>query len=243
MNLKSLFAGATLAMVSGAALADCAFENQNPVKVLATGFDAWKAVTEAIAECGNVAVELSQEAHLKQVPGFAAKPPLFQLAGVHNSGLVPLVDQNLVRPLDDLIAKHGQAISPNQMIRVDGRVVAVAMMVNAQHLMYRADILSDLGIEVPSTYEEVLAAAEKIEQAGVVQYPLGYEPGENARGATETARKDAVPYPASTQMGLMQIAVANNIADFLTGRTDAQRTLASIESAYLVSAREAGLLE
>ena len=40
--------------------------------------------------------------------------------------------------------------------------MAVAFMANAQHLMYRKDVLSDLGIDVPKTYEDMLAAAEKI---------------------------------------------------------------------------------
>ncbi len=47
------------------------------------------------------------------------------------------------------------------------------MMVNAQHLVYRADILQELGIAPPQTYDEVLAAAEKIKASGKVQYPLG----------------------------------------------------------------------
>jgi multiple sugar transport system substrate-binding protein len=51
--------------------------------------------------------------------------------------------------------------------------MAVAMMVNTQHLMYRQDIFEDLGIEVPTTYDEVLIAAEAIQEAGVVDYPLG----------------------------------------------------------------------
>ena len=279
--------------------------------------------------------------------------------------------------------------------------MAIAMMVNAQHLMYREDILNDLGIAVPTTYEEVLAAAQQIEDSGVVQYPLGgswsttwlefvnmylgyggsffdenkmptvnndtgaaslemmkrltaymdpeflvsdstyvqqqfqqgkiamanlwasragamnnaeestvvglvkfasapapvegaipastlwwdgiviaanisdeeaatvfrvamegmdaemananpntaiwlipgYAPGENAVGAAATAQNGAVPYPASSQMGLMQTAIQNNITDFLTDRVDAATTLAAIESDYLVSAREAGLIE
>ncbi len=51
--------------------------------------------------------------------------------------------------------------------------MAIATRVNNQHLMYRKDILADLGIDVPKPYDEVLAAAEKIKAAGVVDYPLG----------------------------------------------------------------------
>jgi spermidine/putrescine-binding protein len=39
--------------------------------------------------------------------------------------------------------------------------------------MYRADILDKLGITVPTTYDEVLAAAQKIKDAKAVDYPLG----------------------------------------------------------------------
>ena len=59
--------------------------------------------------------------------------------------------------------------------------------------MYREDILGDLGIAVPATYDEVLAAAETIRQAGVVEYPLGgtYKTGWKHRpGVREHARRD-----------------------------------------------------
>jgi ABC-type glycerol-3-phosphate transport system substrate-binding protein len=47
------------------------------------------------------------------------------------------------------------------------------MMVNAQHLMYRRDLFDQANIAVPGTYEDLIAAAEKIRQAGVVRYPFG----------------------------------------------------------------------
>ena len=104
-----------------------------------------------------------------------------QIGGVANATLVPLLNEGTVRPLDDLVAKYGQNLTPNQLIKIDGKVMAVAMMVNTQHLMYREDILGELGIAVPKTYDEVLAAAEKIKAAGVVDYPLGgtYKTGWN----------------------------------------------------------------
>jgi ABC-type glycerol-3-phosphate transport system substrate-binding protein len=51
--------------------------------------------------------------------------------------------------------------------------MAIAMMANTQHLLYRKDILEELGIAVPTTWDEVLAAAEAIKASGKVQYPLG----------------------------------------------------------------------
>ena len=172
-NLKTLLLAGALSLGAPAAYAACAFENQVPVQSLSAGFEAWKAVTDAMAECGNFSASLDQEFREKQPAAFAASPALYQIGGVANSTMIPLLNAGTIRPLDDLIAQYGQQLSPNQLIKVDGTTYAVAMMVNAQHLMYRSDILADLGIAVPTTWDEMLAAAEVIQDAGVVDYPLG----------------------------------------------------------------------
>ena len=174
MKLKNLMlAGVASLAMATVAQADCAFENTQEVTMLSAGFEAWKAVSEAMAECGNVNAELDQEFRQKQPAAFAASPSLYQLGGVSNGTITPLLAEGTIRPLDDLVEKYGQNLSPNQLIKVDGQTMAIAMMVNTQHLMYRKDILEDLGIAVPATWDEVLDAAAKIKEAGVVDYPLG----------------------------------------------------------------------
>jgi len=170
---KVLLAGAITLAASTGGFAACSFENSTPIKSLSNSFEAWKIVTDSMAECGNFSAELDNEFKDKQPEAFAANPSLYQIGGVSNSTLVPLLNAGDIRPLDDLVAKYGQDLSANQLIKVNGKVMAIAMMVNAQHLMYRSDVLADLGIDEPTTYDEVLAAAEKIKQAGVVDYPLG----------------------------------------------------------------------
>ena len=400
---KKLAVAGTLSLLATGAWAGCAFENQTPIKMLSAGFAAWKAVSGAMAECGNFEAELDQEFREKQPAALEADPALYQIGGVANSTMVPLLNKGLIRPIDELVAKHGQHLEPHQLIKVDGKTMAVAMMVNAQHLMYREDILDDLGIAVPTTYDEVLAAAEKIKAAGVVDYPIGgtYKTGWNlaeefvnmhvgmggsfldggnrptidnemglaaldmmkrltaymdpeylvsdstyvqqqfqqgkialanlwasragamddekesqvvgkvkmaaapaavpgdrpastlwwdgvvfaknmsdetaeaafmvamegldremveanndaavwlidgfvqtpvSKGASDTAAAGAIPYPASSAMGLMHTALGNGLADFLTGAKDAATTLGDIENAYLSAAKDAGLL-
>ncbi len=173
MIRKSLAAVAVSLIMSASAHAACSFQNSVPLKSLTAAFEAWKAVTGAMAECGNLQPELDQNFRTKQPAAFAANPSLYQIGGVANGTLTPLINAGTIRPLDDLIAKHGQHLSPNQLIKIDGKTMAVAMMVNAQHLVFREDILKELGIAVPTTYDEVLAAAEKIKASGKVQYPLG----------------------------------------------------------------------
>lgn len=159
----------------------CDFQNATPVSMLSAGFEAWKVVAGAMEECGNFNAELDQEFRTKQPAAFAASPSQYALGGVANGTLVPLLNDGTIRPLNDLVDKHGKHLSPNQLIQNDGDVVAIAMMINAQHLMYRKDIFADLGLAVPATYDEVLAAAETIQAAGVVDYPLGgtYKSGWN----------------------------------------------------------------
>ncbi len=155
------------------AWAQCNTLITTPVSSLSNSFEAWKVVTSAMAECGNLSAELDAEFRLKQVAAFAANPSQYAIGGVSNATLVPLLNDGLVRPLNDLVERYGQQLTENQLIIVDGQIVAIAMMVNAQHLMYRSDILEELGLAVPTSYEEVLAAAEVIREAGVVDYPLG----------------------------------------------------------------------
>ena len=369
-------------ILSGNVHAACSFSNSVPLKSLTAGFQAWKSVTGAMAECGNLEAELDQDFRLKQPDAFAANPSLYHIGGVANSTMVPLLDSGTIRPLDRLVAKYGKNLKPQQLIKIDGKIMAVAMMVNAQHLMYREDIFNNLGLAIPSTYGELIFAAEKIKQSGTVDYPLGgtykagwnlaeefvnmylgyggeffgngnepainnldgvltletmkeltrfmdpeylvsdstyvqkqfqqgkiamanlwasapaptmgnrpastlwwdgiviaknisnaeadaafrvamegldrqmvqahnedaiwlidgYSAGKAAKGASETASNGAVPYPASKKMGLMHTALGNGIADFLTGKKDARKALADIESAYRTAAKEAGLM-
>jgi ABC-type glycerol-3-phosphate transport system substrate-binding protein len=173
MKFKTILMAGAMSAVAGMASAECAFENDVPLRSLTAGFEAWKAVTDAMAECGNFEANLDQEFREKQPEAFAADPSLYHIGGVANSTMIPLLNAGTIRPLNDLVEKHGQHLKPNQLITVDGDIMAIAMMVNNQHLMYRTDILEELDLEVPTTYDEMLEAAAVIEEAGVVQYPLG----------------------------------------------------------------------
>ena len=110
-----------------------------------------------------------------------AQPANFNVVICANSSIVPLLNGGLIRPLDDLVAKYGSHLAPSQLVTVDGKIMAIAFMANAQHLMYRSDLLEAAGVAPPGTYEEVIAAAEAIRSAGLMQYPLSgtYKAGWN----------------------------------------------------------------
>ena len=56
------------------------------------------------------------------------------MAGVSASTNVSVLDAGVTRPLDDLVAKYGDSLQDNQKIVIDGKIMAIAMMTNAQHL-------------------------------------------------------------------------------------------------------------
>lgn len=92
---------------------------------------------------------------------------------VANSTLTQLMNDGLVRPLNDLVDKYGQNIPDNLKISIDGNIMAIAFMANSQHMFSRTDILAQVGIDtVPGTYDEVVAAAKAIRDAGIMEYPI-----------------------------------------------------------------------
>jgi ABC-type glycerol-3-phosphate transport system substrate-binding protein len=162
----------------------CSLESGR-VNILGNEFPAIQTVVARAAECATdeVAVEsnLTKEHRDLQVAALTANPAEYTSAIVANSSIVPLLNDGLIRPLDDLVEKYGEGLQRNQLITIDGKVMAVAFMANAQHIMYRKDILEEAGLEVPTTYEEVVAAAEVIKEKGLMEYPLSgtYQTGWN----------------------------------------------------------------
>jgi multiple sugar transport system substrate-binding protein len=179
MNVRLLattaLAFAGLALGAGAANAECGIE-KGSVRILSNDFEALRIVASEAEKCASptVTVTKNQTTEHKniQVAALTVNPAQYTVAMVANNSIVPLLNDGLIRPLDDLVAKYGQDLAPNQLIKIDGKVMAIAFMGNAQHLMYRKDILEKAGVEPPKTYEEVLAAAKAIKDKGLMQYPL-----------------------------------------------------------------------
>lgn len=172
---KSLLAGAALIASSTFALADCGIA-AGKVNVLGNEFPAIQTVIAGAKACANDAVtvdsNLTKEHRDLQVAALTANPSEYTSALVANSSIVPLLNDDLIRPLDDLVAKFGEGLKKNQLITIDGKIMAVAFMANAQHLMVRKDILDKAGVAVPTTYEGVIAAAKAIKDQGLMDYPL-----------------------------------------------------------------------
>jgi len=173
MFLKKVTLASVLALTAGGALAEC--EISGNVSIIGNEFPAIQTVGAGAMECagGEVTTNLTADHQTLNLPGMQGNPAEYTSAIVANSSIVALMNEDVIRPLDDLIAEYGQNLKANQLISIDGKVMAVAFMANAQHLVYRADVLAQIGVEAPTTYEEMLAAAEMIRAQGIMEYPIG----------------------------------------------------------------------
>ncbi len=146
------------------------------IRILSNDFPALHAVVGAAEQCAGSGVTFTKNQTKEhkniQVAALKANPAEFTSAVIANGSLVPLLNEGLVRPLDDLVAKHGRGLKKHQLITINGKIMAVAFMANAQHLYYRKDILDKAGVGVPTSYEEVLSAAKAIKQKGLMAHPV-----------------------------------------------------------------------
>lgn len=173
------------AVLSGTtAMAECQID-AGRVSIVGNEFPAIQSVAAAAGQCAGNGVEvranLTSQHQTINVAGMTGNPAEYTTAIIANSSIAALTNDDLLRPLDDLVAQYGEGINPQRLITIDGEIIAVAFMANAQHLIYRADVLEQIGVEVPTTYEEVLEAARLIREQGIMQYPLGgaYQAGWN----------------------------------------------------------------
>jgi len=153
------------------------------VSIVGNEFPAIHAVADGAKVCkgSEVKANLTADHQKINVAGMSGNPAEYTSAIIANSSIVALMNNDVIRPLDDLVAKHGKGLKKNQLITINGKVMAVAFMANAQHLVYRSDILEKAGLSAPKTYEEMLAGAKIIKDKGLMDYPLGgaYKAGWN----------------------------------------------------------------
>ncbi len=164
-------------IVAGPALAQCAVEGAGSVRILSNDFEALRLLNAAAQECASDSVTVESNATEEhkniQGPALTGNPAEYTVAMVANNSIVPLLSDDLIRPLDDLVAQYGQQLQENQLIRINGQVMAIAFMANGQHLMLRQDLLDQAGVEPPTSWEGVLEAAQALRDQGVLETPLG----------------------------------------------------------------------
>ncbi len=179
MKLKHFFASGAVSALMGtmAFAADCGPPGQS-IRILGSDFPAIQAVSGAAevncaANAGEFTINLRDNTRDMMNQALTPNPAEYTSVIVANSTLTQLMNDDLVRPLNDYVEKYGKNLKPSQLITIDGNVMAVAFMANSQHLFSRTDILEQAGVAgIPSTVEEMVAAAEKIRAAGIMEHPI-----------------------------------------------------------------------
>jgi multiple sugar transport system substrate-binding protein len=248
-----------------AALADCGIA-AGSVRILSNDFEALHVVADAAADCASTTVTVTSnktaEHATLQVPALTTNPATYSVAMVANDSIVPLLNEGLIRPLDDLVAKFGTDLAPTQLIKIDGKVMAIAFMANAQHLYFRKDVLDKVGLAVPKTYEEVLAAAEAIRAAGIAPAPLAanFKPGWNLAAefvnmytgfggeffVAGTAELAISNQQAIDALNMMKALSGYMSPDYMTYDTNAMKPLWDASAAVLLNgwgSRAAGMID
>lgn len=97
-------------------------------------------------------------------------PDLFYLRSFATSR--QLFEQGFIEPLADLpgLKENFSEASLGPWSAADGTPYGVPMIAVSHGIYYNKDLFKQLGIEVPTTWEELLAAAQKIKDAGFTPF-------------------------------------------------------------------------
>ena len=178
MRLKCIVAAAALAALPASTWAECNVDGSGEVNVLSNFFETLELVANTMKECERdglvVDAKLTTEHRAETNQAFAAATSPYDSAAVANSSITPLQARGQLLPLNDLVDKYRDKynLEDQMLIRFGDDIMAIAFMVNAQHFYYRKDIFKEHGIAVPKTYDELLAAAKALKEAGI-EHPYG----------------------------------------------------------------------
>ena len=119
MLIKKIALTTVLSIAAGAAFAGCGI-SEGRVSIVGNEFPAIQAVGNGAISCAGDGVEVKANLtadHQKiNIAGMSGNPAEYTSAIVANSSIVALMYEGLIRPLDSLVAKHGQNLKKNQLM-------------------------------------------------------------------------------------------------------------------------------
>jgi multiple sugar transport system substrate-binding protein len=191
-----LAAAAVAAIAPGIAQARCdKLQNvkAGEINIIGNSFPAMQHIAKEMETCtqGGLKVQfkMTPQARQETEQAFASqgKSP-FDAAVVSMGVFSNLNSLGQLQPMTDLVNKYRTKykIEDNMLVRVNGEVMAIAFMQNAQNLFFRKDLLDKHGIKVPTTYPEMIAAARALkEKEPSVEFPIAQTFAKGWDGATE----------------------------------------------------------
>ncbi len=103
----------------------------------------------------------------------------YEIVHVDDPLLTELASQDKIQPLDDLIAKYkdqydlgdiGEGIY--KLGTVNGKVYGIPIVANTMHYFYNTDTFKELGLDVPETYDDVIASCAKLKDVEDAELPF-----------------------------------------------------------------------
>jgi multiple sugar transport system substrate-binding protein len=163
------------------------------INIIGNSFPALSHIAKEMETCtqGGLKVQfkMTPQARTEIEQAFASqgKSP-FDAAVVSMGVFSNLNSQGQLQPITDLVAKYRSKykIEENMLVKVNGEVMAIAFMQNAQNLFYRKDLFEKHGIKVPATYADMMAAAKMLkEKEPGIEFPIAQTFAKGFDGSTE----------------------------------------------------------
>ena len=162
--------------------AACEISANGEVNIISSQFPVLEILSKTMLSCETNGLTITYDflprKHSEADEALAlafSEGTVYDLIQVANGSITLPQAAGQLLPLNALIEKYRAEykIEDATLIKFGDKIMAVAFQVNAQHLYYRKDLLEKHNIPVPTTYAEVLAAAEKLKSETAVAFPLG----------------------------------------------------------------------
>ena len=179
---RSLVASALLlAFAPSLVAAKCGeITGKGDINIVGNSFPALQHIAKEMESCNRaglkIAFKMTPEARQETERAFASdgKSP-FDASVMSMGTFSGLASKGQLQPMTDLVGKYKAKykIEDNMLIRVNGEIMAIAFMQNAQNLFYRKDIFEKHGLKVPTTYAEMLTVAAAIKaKEPSIEFPI-----------------------------------------------------------------------
>lgn len=185
LNLRRtlLATAAVLAVIPGVAQARCdklVNAKAGEISVIGNSFPALQHIAKEMESCNQgglkVQFKMTPNARPETEQAFAASGPVAFDAAVVSGGVFSgLNAKGQLQPMTDLVNKYKAKykIEDSMLVKINGEVMAIAFMQNAQNLYYRKDLFAKHGLKVPATYPEMLEVAKMLkEKEPSIQNPI-----------------------------------------------------------------------
>jgi multiple sugar transport system substrate-binding protein len=155
----------------------------NVLAYTSPSIDPFSAAMTACTGKGKLTVKhggIDFNGQLTKAPlSLGSDQPSYDVVEVYTATLSQYAAKGWLQPLDDLYAKYADRyqlrdIDPGQLdqFRYEGKLYALPMQVNVHEMVYRKDVFDKLGLKPPTTFDELVAALDKIKATGEFATPF-----------------------------------------------------------------------